>query len=266
VRVVAAIGIVIVAGHNLLDGISPASFGPLAPLWVFLHSSNGIELYPGIHFRCIYTVLPWAGLMACGYALGALWTKDRETRGTRTFQLGLALTLLFIVLRYANVYGDPAGAPDGPGPWAVRASPVFTVLSFLNCQKYPPSLLYLLMTTGPALIFLGLADRRREPGPIARFLTVFGRVPLFFYVLHIPLIHGLAVLVDYIRFGGSPLLSHPFWELFGHPERVPPNYGISLGAVYVAWFAFLLLLYPVCRWYGGLTPAPRKIRMAVDAT
>jgi hypothetical protein len=133
-------------------------------------------------------------------------------------------------------------------PWSRQPTLVFTVLSFLNCTKYPPSLLYLLMTLGPAIVLLGLFDR--PLGDCAKPIITFGRVPLFFYLLHIPLIHGGVVLCDYIRFGWSPMATDGPWAV--KPDQVPANYGISLPMVYLVWIGVLLILYPPCRWFAGV--------------
>jgi hypothetical protein len=163
--------------------------------------------------------------------------------------LGLALTALFVVLRLGNLYGDPVPPqPSLPGPWSPREPWYSTVFSFLNCQKYPASLFFTLMTLGPAITLLGLFEWAR--GPVARFFVVFGRVPFFFYLLHVPLIHGLAVGLDYLRFGWSPLARDGCWSVAG--SRPPPDYGVSLPVVYVVWAAVVLLLYPLCRWFAGV--------------
>jgi uncharacterized membrane protein len=213
---VTAIGLAIVAFHNHFDHIrlETQDLGWFGPLWGVLHSSEKVKLMggpflgmnlPDVYFQSGYGVLPWVGAMCCGYGLGALFLLDRPTRRRQLIGLGVALTLLFIGLRYTNIYGDlsaspTSAAPPGPGPWSEQSrGPEFTVFSFLNCQKYPPSLLYLLMTLGPAIVLLGLCDR--DAGPIGRFLIIFGRVPLFFYLLHIPLIHAIGILIDEYRFG-----------------------------------------------------------------
>ena len=154
----------------------------------------------------------------------------------------------FVGLRYLNIYGDPR-------PWSEQSTPGFTVLSFLNCTKYPPSLLYLLMTLGPAIFVLGLFDR--PLGIWAKPIITFGRVPLFYYVLHIPLIHGGAVLLDYIRFGWSPQWGHGPWEV--RPGEVPDSYGVGLPAVYLIWVVVLFLLYWPCRWFAEVKRRNRSV-------
>jgi uncharacterized membrane protein len=208
--------------------------------------------------------------MAAGYGLGAFYLLEPGVRRRQLLALGLMLMALFVVLRYSNLYGDPtpprlpaslavgaglgAGStaigpnPSVPGPWSVREPWYFTVYSFLNCQKYPASLLYILMTLGPSITLLGLFEWAR--GPLARFFVIFGRVPLFFYLLHIPLIHGLAVAVDYLRFGWSPMASDGCWSVAG--SQPPPEYGVSLPVVYLVWVAVVALLFPLCWWFAGV--------------
>jgi uncharacterized membrane protein len=238
---VTAIGIAIVAFHNTWDGIEPAEWGSLGWLWEVLHA--GTRWSPGPdHFRLfvMYPLLPWVGVMACGYGFGALLTCEPAVRRRQLLGLGLALTVLFVVLRAINRYGDPR-------PWSVQErGPLFTAFSFLNCHKYPPSLLFLLMTLGPAIFLLGLMDRPPRRGGRGDVLATFGRVPLFYYVLHIALIHGAAVAVNVARYGRAGL-SFP-WGRFPPPEASP----YDLLVVYLAWLAAVVLLYFPCRWFAGV--------------
>jgi len=158
--------------------------------------------------------------------------------------IGVGLTAAFVLLRAVDLYGDPR-------PWSAQPTALFTLFSFLNCSKYPPSLLYLLMTLGPSLIALAAFDR--DLGRWARPIIVFGRVPLFFYLLHIPLIHGVAVLLSYLRYGRADWLFTvpPFWAREG-AHAYPPDYGYGLGGVYLIWFAVVLALYLPCRWFADL--------------
>jgi uncharacterized membrane protein len=236
---VAAIGILLIAGHNALDGlpsdavarlpwlVGPLFLGPVppppAPTLVFV----------------AYPLLPWLGVMAAGYGCGPLWLLDPDRRRAWLAGLGGALLLLFVLLRATNLYGDPR-------PWMLQQTNWFTFLSFVNCTKYPPSLLFVLMTLGPALLALAWFDR--PAGPLGRWFIVFGRVPLFYYLLHVPLIHGLALLVALVQYGeGGFLLHHPAGAL---SEHAPPGYGLP--GVYVAWLVVVGLLYPVCRWFADL--------------
>ena len=203
-----------------------------------------------VTFATGYGLLPCLGIMAAGYGFGACTCWSRSVRRRQLLGLGLMLTALFVVLRFSNLYGDPpapqAVACRGRGPCASPGtSPLY---SFLNCQKYPASLLYMLMTLGPAITLLGLFEWAR--GPVARFFVVFGRVPLFFYLLHVPLIHGLIVGLDFLRYGSSPQATDGCWSVAG--RQPPPDYGVSLPVVYLVWVGVVLLLFPLCRWFAGV--------------
>jgi uncharacterized membrane protein len=246
---VAVLGVAVVAFHNLLDGKSAEDLHLPQWIWGVLHDPRGGEVVPGVTFGTGYGLLPCLGIMAAGYGLGALFLLEPGLRRRQLLGLGLALTALFVVLRWCNLYGDPASPqPSLPGPWSPREPWYFTILSFLNCQKYPASLLFTLMTLGPSITLLGLFEW--AGGPVARFFIVFGRVPFFFYLLHIPLIHGLAVAVDYLRFGWSPMAHDGCWSVAG--IQAPPDYGCSLPVTYLVWAAVVLLLYPLCRWFVGV--------------
>ncbi len=259
-------GVVMIASHNLLDDLTHDRLGVDAWVWTVLHKPGdepvgavpawlwnfiqnpGDETAPAvITFGTGYCLIPWMGVMAVGYGFGRLLLLEPRVRRKALSGLGAALTIAFILLRAANVYGDPH-------PWSKQPDSLFTVFSFLNCTKYPPSLLYLLMTLGPAIFALGLFDR--PLGPLARPIITFGRVPLFFYLLHIPLIHGSAVLCDYLRFGWSPQANGGPWDV--KPEAVPSDYGISLPLVYLVWVAVLLMLYLPCRWFAEVKRRRRE--------
>jgi uncharacterized membrane protein len=239
---VAAIGIGMIAGHNLLDGVSPESLGRWAPLWILLHAQAPIPLRGDQVLFVIYPLVPWIGVMAAGYAFGSLLLWPADERRRLLLRLGCGLTLGFLVLRAANVYGDPA-------PWSPQASAGRTVLSFLNTTKYPPSLLFLLMTLGPAIALLPLRERLR--GPLARAVRVYGRVPLFFYVLHLALIHALAIGVAALA-GFDPRRFRHVWMF------LPPDWGYGLPVVYLVWAAVVLALYPACRWFAGVKARRRE--------
>jgi uncharacterized membrane protein len=245
--VVALLGVAMIVLHNLLDGLTAEQVGLPGWLWVILHSPGDAALVDDITFGTGYCLVPWMGVMAAGYGFGTL-LPGRGAARRRLYQLGGALILSFILLRAANVYGDPQ-------PWVEQPSLLWTCLSFLNCTKYPPSLLYLLMTLGPAILALALFDR--PPGRLAQPIIIFGRVPLFFYLLHIPLIHGGAVLCDYLRFGWSPLAAAGPWEV--RPEAIPESYGLSLPMVYLVWIGVVLLLYVPCRWFAEVKRRRRDV-------
>ena len=239
---VAAFGVAMVATHNLLDPVRPASLGALAPLWTILHAQGVVSSNPSHVVFVAYPIVPWIGVTAAGYGLGRMYEWPAARRRTFLLRLGIALTLAFVALRFANVYGDPV-------PWTLQGSAARTALSFLNATKYPPSLLFLLMTLGPALLMLRALDRG-TPRALAPALT-FGRVPLFYFLLHLPLIHLLAVIVCAIRYHEvhwmfeSPTLDR-------YPFTRPPGWGYSLPIVYLLWIAVVIALYPLCRWFADL--------------
>jgi uncharacterized membrane protein len=235
---VGLLGAAVIAGHNLLDPIHAADLGRFGWIWNLLHEPAMLELGANRQFLALYAILPWAGVMAAGYGFGQVFTLEERRRNRILLATGVSLTLAFLLLRGLNGYGDPAG-------WTRQAGWLPTLLSFLNCEKYPPSLLYLLMTLGPALALLPLLERLGGwPGSL---LLTFGSVPLFFYLLHLPLIHGLAVLAS-IASGFSP-----GWLVGGLPFAAKPvGFGFTLPAVYFFWGCILLLLLPACRWYAGV--------------
>jgi uncharacterized membrane protein len=240
---VAGIGIAMVAGHNLLDPITPEALGAWGPLWTLLHVQAAIPLRGDQVFVVIYPLIPWIGVMAAGYAFGTLLRRPERERRRALLGLGAGLTLGFLAIRAVNGYGDPA-------PWSVQESAGRTVLSFLNTTKYPPSLLFLLMTLGPAIALLPLLERLT--GPLARAVTVFGRVPLFFYVLHLYLIHAVALTVGVLA-GFDPRSFLHVW-LF-----LPDEWGYGLGVVYLVWAGVVLALYPACRWFAGVKARRREV-------
>jgi len=228
-RAIALCSVVVIAGHNLLDGIAPEYFGAWAPLWSVLHVRGPVPF--GI---ISYPVIPWIAVMALGYAAGSVFQLDPQTRQRRLVQAGLGALALFVVLRYTNVYGDPIH-------WSVQDTLGRTLLSFIDVRKYPPSLLYLLVTLGGATLLLAAFESAR--GRCAAILRTFGRVPLFFYVLHIALAHLVAGLIALAMGFGTSVLTNPF-------RLLPETWGFDLPLVYVAWFAVLVALYPACKWYA----------------
>ena len=225
-----------IALHNLADGVSAAALGKLAWLWRILHE-QGIVLAGSLPIFVAYPLVPWFGVMAAGFCLGRLYRLPSERRRTVLIGIGLTLTALFVVLRGLNGYGDPR-------PWTAQERPVMTVLSFLNCTKYPPSLLFLLMTLGPMITLLGLLERAR-PGD-RHPLLVFGRVPLLFFVLHIPLAHAIAKAMTAIRYGNAPFLWLPPPTLGTPRQMFPGDYGWDLWVTYLVTAAVVAALYPLC--------------------
>jgi uncharacterized membrane protein len=191
-RCVTAVGAAMILAHNAFDGLPAGAFGAFAPVWTLLHAPGMVYAGREHVVFAAYVLIPWVGVTAVGFGLGEVFSWARERRTTFLLRAGLALTVSFVALRALNVYGDPF-------PWSTQHSPVHTVLSFLNANKYPPSLLFLLMTLGPALLFLRAVDGR-TPKVMGPALT-YGRVPLFYYMLHLCLIHLIAVGICYVRYG-----------------------------------------------------------------
>jgi uncharacterized membrane protein len=247
---VLGLALALVAGHNLLDGIQAVAWRGAAPapgfgatLWTVLHQVGLVAPFGTAWPRVfiLYPVLPWPAVMALGYALGPAFQAAPDRRRRLLLALGWAALAAFVAIRAWAPYGDPA-------PWSVQAAPLRTLLSFLNTTKYPPSLLYLLMTLGSGLLLLAWREGRRET-PLDRALATLGRVPLFFYLLQWPVAHGLAILFHALA--GKP------WRAVVHLARpLPPDLGFRLGMVYLAWLVGLALLYPLCRWYARVKRRP----------
>jgi uncharacterized membrane protein len=231
------IGLLLVAGHNLLDRTP----GPdTSFLMAALHERHLFLMKP---FSIIlgYPVIPWIGIMLTGYAFGQLYlpTFEAGKRKKILIYLGLGAVALFILLRFINIYGDPRH-------WSAQKTPVFTLLSFLNTTKYPPSLLYTLMTIGPAMLFLAFAEKPLNW--LTGKLVVFGRVPMFFYILHIYLIHALAVIA--VAVSGHKWSDMVLTGWISMNEQLK-GYGYSLVFVYALWIIIIVGVYPLCRWYDN---------------
>jgi len=234
---VATFGVALIATHNLFDSVDSSS-----PLWTILHSPNFLLNDPQHTVFVGYVLIPWVGVTAAGYGLGQIFRWPSPRRKVFLLPLGLGMIASFIILRAINIYGDPQR-------WSTQRSAAYTVLSFLNTTKYPPSLLYLLMTLGPALLFLWAVDAE-TPRWLGPALTV-GKVPMFYYLLHIPLIHLIAILVCFARYGQVHwMFESPTLNEF--PMTAPPGWGYSLPMVYLFWALVVLTLYPLCRWFAGL--------------
>ena len=229
-RILAIFSIAVILLHNTTDGLRIDS-----PLWNFLHVMTFTKI-GDMPVLLAYPLLPWLGVMAAGFCLGDVMRLEPDRRRTILFRLGAAAVLAFFVLRFVNLYGDPA-------PWNGSS-----VLSFFRATKYPPSLLYVLMTLGPALLLLSWLDRVR----VAEFhpLRVFGRVPMFYYLLHFYIVHGLAVVLAGLQYGDWKLMLRVPPSLSGaFPPGFPQDYGYSLATTYVIWLAIVGALYVPCRWY-----------------
>ncbi|MGH9522502.1 MAG: DUF1624 domain-containing protein, partial [Terriglobales bacterium] len=237
-RVLAGVSIAAIALHNLLDGIPATRFGPLAWLWEIVHARGAFQVH-GHVIVAGYQLLPWFAVMALGYCFGPVFTWDGQRRQRFLVRVGLVMTAAFLVLRAINVYGDASR-------WAHQKSAVYTALSFLNTTKYPPSLLFLLMTLGPAIAAMGWLERvrLRDGNP----LLVFGRTPLFYYLVHMYIAHLIAVGLAYARYGRW------IWDVLNltGSSSFPSDYGFSLWVTYAVWISTVVLAYPLCRWFAGV--------------
>jgi uncharacterized membrane protein len=253
IPVIGAFGVAVIALHNLMDFLSPAAGqslqeSSLSWLWQILYFGGPIQLgHNGPTLMVLYSIVPSIGVMAAGYAFGAVMTLEPERRNRICVEIGAAAVLLFLVLRTLDVYGDPRH-------WHV-AGPAPAILRFINTSKYPASLLFLLMTLGPTILLLPLAERAR--GKVGEIFSIFGRVPMFYYLLHIPTIHLAAVIVSFAREGQV----NP-WLFTNHPMMNPPppeGYMWSLALLYTVFFVVVAVLYLPCRWYArrkATNPAP----------
>lgn len=239
--VILSIGLLIVFGHNLLGVWASAQAGPLPAAYQFLHRPGIIPMGNGHLLGNFYPFLAWTGVMLLGYCFGKVYTVVRDVKNqTKIIAItGFALILLFLVLRSINLYGDPL-------LWSNQKSGLYTFLSFINTQKYPPSLLFLCMTLGPSLIFLAYAGNIRNW--FTKIISVYGKVPLSYYVLHFFIIHTVSAAL-YLQRG------HSFAEgatgLPGLPFKfILPGEGYSLGVVYLIWIAVVIAFYPFCKWFS----------------
>jgi uncharacterized membrane protein len=233
-----AIGVAIVAGHNLLDPIWPASqlSDQQWPIWVALHSQMSVHVGPFL-LRFVYPLLPWIGVMSLGFGVSTVFERSSANRDSILRHAGVALIAVFVLIRAIGIYGDS-------NPWEMQPAGVAaTMMDFLNTTKYPPSLDYLLMTLGPAAILCSYG--RRATGPITDVLVTFGRAPLAFYIAHFLLIHSLSVMLGVVQ-GFSV---HQMMTVY---RFYPKGYGVGLPGVYVVWASVILLLYPLCRWMSNV--------------
>lgn len=286
VRLLTAIGLIVVMGHNILDFYLDRLY-PIVErsrwswLWQVLYFGGPIQIGEhGPTLFVLYSIIPWVGVMALGYAYGHIVVMDANRRRRISLVLGTAAIALFLILRGFNLYGDPrpwvrptpvaaALTPGAPAAASVSAQSASTApkpaarrpqapgwISFLNTTKYPASLLFLLMTLGPML--LAMAFLQSMAGRVSGVLTTFGRVPFFYYVLHIPLIHLAAIVVSLLRLGSvSP------WLFLNHPVMIPPapaEYVWSLGLLYLVWLIVVAVLYFPCRWFAGVKQRRKDIR------
>jgi uncharacterized membrane protein len=255
-RWVAVFSGVLILGHDLLDPIRPRQFGSLAPLWTILHVRGGVLLPFHVREFVLFPLVPWVGVMAAGYVFGSVYLLEKDRRRKLIAQIGLGLTVAFILLRLTNLYGNPPVGLGGvsQGPWHIQPTIKKTVILFFDVEKYPPSLQFLLMTLGPSLLLLAWLDKKLDQkdgqqtiSPVLSSLLTFGRVPLFFYILHLYVIHALAVLTGLLFHQPVAWLWHGGF-LFGAPD----DWGYNLPFIYLVWITAVIILYFPCRWYEGV--------------
>lgn len=235
---IAAFAIIMVFGHNILDfGLfpSPVPFEVVSPFWHVLHNQV-FTLDMGFPIVASYPIIPWIGVMPMGYLLAGLYRMEAEERQKWLIRIGLSAVILFFILRAINFYGDP-------NVWVAQKDMLWNILAFFNVTKYPPSLLYLLITLGPGLMMLGYAEKWR--GRFVNGMVVFGQVPFFYYVLHLYVIHLAALLAAELQgFGWRTTLINSF--------QFAPEYGFGPLVVWALWFILILLLYPLCKWFADI--------------
>lgn len=245
---VSAIAITVLAGHNLLDPIAPHPFGESNWIWTLLKTPATLEPWKGVRVLMLYPLIPWLGIMLAGYSIGPFYLWEATKRKWTLLSIGSLLLMGFCIFRMGNFYGDPT-------PWHPQPNSLATLFSFLHVEKYPASFLYCLMTISISLILLALFDGRdfRLAAPI----ITFGRVPLFFYLLHLPLINLIAIGFALFRYGAAGW----FFENPPFPTQ-PSDYGYSLATIYLVWVGVLLVLYFCCRWFAEIKRSRRQAALS----
>jgi uncharacterized membrane protein len=247
-KIILVTGILLVAGHNLLDNVHVSGTELPAFGWSLLHEQN-FFFWHGEGFLVGYPLVPWIGVMPLGYCLGQLYATGYNAgkRKKKLLIMGASLIVLFIIIRAINIYGDPSA-------WSYQKNAIYTFLSFIKATKYPPSLLYILMTLGPALLFLAFTENLQ--GTAVKIVSVYGRVPMFYYIIHIYLIHLLAMIA-------SGLFTNVGWQNWALRQPIWFNtdlkgYGFSLRVVYLVWFVVVIALYPLCKRYDRYKQAHKE--------
>lgn len=236
-RFILVAGLLLVAGHNSLDKIHVPGSDWKAVGWALLHEFTYFD-YKQVDLFVGYPILAWIGVMALGYCFGSYYLLEAPVRKKKLIQLGSGLIILFFAIRALNIYGDPV-------PWTSQDSAVRTLLSFINAAKYPPSLVYLLMTLGPSILFLAFAEA--PAGKVKQAFVTIGRVPMFYYLLHLYLIHGLAILAAVVTgYGVAPMVNFETWVTMNPALK---GYGFNLWLVYGVWIFVVAALYPLCVWF-----------------
>jgi uncharacterized membrane protein len=242
-KAIAVVSLTMIVGHNLLDGVRSTH-----PLWVFLHRPGFLVPPPGHVVFVAYPIIPWIGVTAMGFVLGGVYAWEPVRRRAFLLRLAVALPCAFVALRLVNVYGDPFR-------WSPQPTTTRTLIAFLDATKYPPSLLFLLMTLGFTMLGLYAFDAG-VPRWLAPALT-FGRVPLFYFIVHVTLIHLLVVAIGYAHYGSIHwFVTSP--SLDKYPFEMPPGWGYSLPFVYATWVLVVIGMYPMCAWFAQVKARNRS--------
>jgi uncharacterized membrane protein len=245
-KLILALSIIVIFGHDLLDGIHVDGYSLPAFGWSLLHFQQAFFWHHEL-LLVGYPLVPLIAVMPLGYCLGQWYAKDYDTekRKKNLLWVGLGAISLFLILRYSNLYGDPS-------KWSVQKDGLFTFLSYLNISKYPPSLLYLLITLGSAFLFLSFTEKLK--GSVVNVVSVYGRVPMFYYLIHIYIIHLVALIASSLTQGQdwhNWLFTKPIW----FSTKNLRGYGFSLPVAYLIWAAIVVGLYPLCKWYDAYKQA-----------
>lgn len=236
-RTIGVIGLVIIVGHNLLDGLQLATSPLLEKAFFVLFRPRLFPVTPNFQFLVSYPIVPWAAILLTGFACGKLFEMPEEQRKKLFLRIGLASLCLFSLLRFSNLYGDPV-------KWTVQQTGLFTFLSFINVTKYPPSLLFVLATLGITFLVLSFMDGVKNR--FTDIISVYGKVPLFYYLIHWYVVHGLMFAMVFLQGFGIQDLQFGAFN-FGRPRT---GTGVELPMIYLIWFCVVASLYPLCKWYG----------------
>jgi uncharacterized membrane protein len=237
-RSISVIGILIIAGHNLLDGLSFQDNPTLNFLFSLFFRTNFFPVSQNFSFLVGYPLIPWLGILLVGFYCGTLFERPVEERKKLFLKIGGAALILFCIVRFLNIYGNPT-------PWITQKTFLFTFLSFINITKYPPSLIFVLATLGVTFLILSILDGVENR--MTRVLSVYGKVPLFYFIIHLYMIHLMMFAMVFAQGFGIDDLQFGALK-FGRPQE---GTGVDLPLIYLIWFVVVLLLYPLCKWYGN---------------
>jgi len=246
--VIGIIGLVIIFGHNLLSGMQFENHPFIKQVLFPLINFNLYQIFPRFTFVISYPFIPWFGIMLTGFATGRLFELSSERRKKIFLSIGFSAIIIFVLLRFVNYYGDQS-------LWSLQKNGLFTFLSFINVSKYPPSLLFSLMTLGVMFLMFYISDGMNNR--FIRNASVYGRVPLFYFIIHLYLIHSLMIVIMFLQGFHWPDLSFGPFQ-YG---RAGAGSGIGLGTVYFIWLSVVILLYPLCKWYGNYKAAHRESKL-----